>query len=230
MLEIVYKDKHELLLYILKPTVLQFSRLKKQYLAFITAQKPRYDWTVLKIMGAVILLTFLSTGAMLHSERYDKTHPRLYWETTNQTLKLDPILTFGKEPELLTPATEKPYKAFTTLELHDDGILVLKPPTGSQSNYEFGSCTWFVASVMAVPVGWGNANTWDDRAAVMGFTVSTTPKINAIAASNAGYWGHVAWVVGVNGNQVLLREMNVVANNVIDERWVGVNNYVYIYL
>lgn len=46
----------------------------------------------------------------------------------------------------------------------------------------------------------GNAKNWDDNARNLGWTVSATPRVRAIAVSNAGTYGHVAFVESVNGD------------------------------
>ena len=98
------------------------------------------------------------------------------------------------------------------------------------NTYAYGNCTWFVAGVKNVPSNWGNANTWAYNASAQGYTVSNIPIVGAIAANTTDSWlGHVALVVGVDGDNVLLREMNYNGFGIIDERWTYVSNYSYIY-
>ena len=47
---------------------------------------------------------------------------------------------------------------------------------------------------------WGNANSWDDAARRSGVTVASRPKVGDIAQSDAGSYGHVAYVAKVNSN------------------------------
>jgi surface antigen len=47
---------------------------------------------------------------------------------------------------------------------------------------------------------WGNANSWDDAARRSGVTVASRPKVGDIAQSDAGGYGHVAYVAKVNSN------------------------------
>jgi surface antigen len=85
-----------------------------------------------------------------------------------------------------------------------------------------GQCTWgalnkWYQSEGYYPGGWtGNAMTWDTGAANAGYTVSGTPRTRSILVMEAGVHGsssvgHVAWVTGVNGNQVTIVEMNALA-------------------
>ncbi|HSX27265.1 MAG TPA: CHAP domain-containing protein [Patescibacteria group bacterium] len=81
------------------------------------------------------------------------------------------------------------------------------------NGYAYGFCTWYVASKIAVPANWGNANTWDNAARISGWTVSTTPVVGAIAQTDAGYAGHVAIVEAVSsdGSQIKYSDMNGLA-------------------
>lgn len=81
------------------------------------------------------------------------------------------------------------------------------------NGYDRGYCTWYVASKIAVPNNWGNANTWDNYAALSGWTVGRTPRVGAIAQSNRGWAGHVAVVheVSSDGTMIKYSDMNGLA-------------------
>ncbi|MBI2007717.1 LysM peptidoglycan-binding domain-containing protein [Candidatus Saccharibacteria bacterium] len=83
------------------------------------------------------------------------------------------------------------------------------------NGYDYGYCTWYVASKVAVPTNWGNANTWDEYARLSGWTVSSIPKVGAIGQSDRGWAGHVAVVdavrVGLNGVEIKYSDMNGLA-------------------
>jgi surface antigen len=85
-------------------------------------------------------------------------------------------------------------------------------PIYGSNGYDWGYCTWYVASQIAVPSNWGNASSWAAYAAVSGWNVSTSPKVGAIAqtAYAAGGQGHVAIVAGVSpdGSSILIKDMN----------------------
>jgi len=77
------------------------------------------------------------------------------------------------------------------------------------NGYDYGYCTWYVANKVAVPTNWGNANTWDNYARLSGWTVSTVPIVGAIAQTDAGFEGHVAYVEVVNSDgSIWISEMN----------------------
>lgn len=84
-------------------------------------------------------------------------------------------------------------------------------PIYGYNGYDYGYCTWYVATQIPVPANWGNASTWAYYAAMSGWHVSTTPTIGAIAQKGGGE-GHVAIVTAVNPDgSVQVRDMNGIA-------------------
>jgi N-acetylmuramoyl-L-alanine amidase len=103
-------------------------------------------------------------------------------------------------------------------------------PTFGYNGYDFGYCTWFVASVIAVPSNWGNANTWDDYARrTPGWAVLTTPRAGAIGQTDGGGLGHVAIVTAVSpdGSQIQYKDMNGIAGwgRVGFSGWVSASHF-----
>lgn len=104
-------------------------------------------------------------------------------------------------------------------------------PNYGFNGYDYGFCTWYVASQIAVPTNWGNANTWDDYARITaGWTVSLTPRPGAIAQSDSmSYAGHVAIVdaVSADGSEIKYSDMNNLAGwgRVGHSGWVPVSTY-----
>lgn len=86
-------------------------------------------------------------------------------------------------------------------------------PSYGSNGYDYGYCTWYVASRIAVPNNWGNANSWAYYAAQSGWTVSPVPRAGSIAQTPAGYAGHVAVVeaVSADGTQIKYSDMNGLA-------------------
>jgi surface antigen len=88
-------------------------------------------------------------------------------------------------------------------------------PIYGYNGYDYGYCTWYVATQVKVPANWGNASTWAYYAGLSGYNVSETPTVGAIAqtALAAGGEGHVAIVdaVSADGSQIQIRDMNGVA-------------------
>jgi surface antigen len=87
-------------------------------------------------------------------------------------------------------------------------------PVYGYNGYDYGYCTWYVATQIPVPANWGNASTWAYYAALSGWHVSTTPTVGSIAqtAAAAGGEGHVAIVTAVNPDgSIQIRDMNGIA-------------------
>jgi N-acetylmuramoyl-L-alanine amidase len=103
------------------------------------------------------------------------------------------------------------------------------------NGYAYGFCTWYVASRIAIPSNWGNANTWDDYARLSGWTVSSVPRAGAVAQSDSmSYLGHVAYVEAVSpdGSQIKYSDMNGISGwgRVGYSGWVPVSmfqHYIY---
>ena len=102
-------------------------------------------------------------------------------------------------------------------------------PYTFKNSYSGGQCTWYVAGRRQIPHGWGNARTWYSRARAAGWSVGTTPAIGAIAWTPNGYYGHVALVEAVEGSRILISEMNYLGAYKMDNRWVAVSSFKYIY-
>ncbi|HXR49677.1 MAG TPA: LysM peptidoglycan-binding domain-containing protein, partial [Verrucomicrobiae bacterium] len=90
------------------------------------------------------------------------------------------------------------------------GFLWGSGPMYGYNGYDFGYCTWYVATQISVPGNWGNASSWAYYARLSGWNVSKTPTVGSVAqtALAAGGEGHVAVVDGVNGSMVHIRDMN----------------------
>lgn len=79
------------------------------------------------------------------------------------------------------------------------------------NGYDYGYCTWYVATQINVPGNWGNASTWAYYARLSGWNVSSVPTVGAIAQKGGGE-GHVAIVTAVNPDGTIqVRDMNGIA-------------------
>ena len=72
-------------------------------------------------------------------------------------------------------------------------------------------CTWYVWEQVHNTLGidlpaWGNANTWATYARNAGYSVDQNPTANSIMATASGYYGHVAFVTSVSGNNFYANE------------------------
>ena len=81
------------------------------------------------------------------------------------------------------------------------------------NGYDFGYCTWYAAEKVSVPRNWGNANTWDNYAALSGWIVSSRPVKGAILQTDRGWAGHVGYVeeVSADGSMIKYSDMNGLA-------------------
>jgi surface antigen len=101
----------------------------------------------------------------------------------------------------------------------------------SNNGYDFGYCTWYVATQISVPTNWGNASTWSYYAGLSGWNVSSTPSVGSIAQTPfaAGGEGHVAIVTAVSadGSQIQFKDMNGIAgwDRVGYSGWVSSSTY-----
>jgi surface antigen len=99
------------------------------------------------------------------------------------------------------------------------------------NGYDYGYCTWYVASRISVPSNWGNANTWDNLAPLSGWTVSTTPTPGAIGQTDRGSEGHVAIIEAVSddGTQIKYSDMNGLAGygRVGNSDWTSASKFMH---
>lgn len=93
------------------------------------------------------------------------------------------------------------------------------------NTYAWGNCTYWTFAMRLwakdpIPTSWGNANTWDDRAIADGYEVNHTPRVGSIMQTDAGDFGHVAYVVSVNAETGVwvISEMNAPIFNVVSQR------------
>lgn len=91
-------------------------------------------------------------------------------------------------------------------------------------------CTSFVAWALYSRNGfrmpfYDNANKWGPDAVKHGYAVNGTPAVGSVAWSNAGTWGHVAYVVAVSGGSVTIEEYNHYLTGTYDKRTVPVSAF-----
>jgi surface antigen len=91
-------------------------------------------------------------------------------------------------------------------------------------------CTSFVAWALYSRNGFNmpfydNANEWGPDAQRRGYLVNSSPAVGSVAWSNAGKWGHVAYVVAVNGGSITIEEYNEHFNGTYDQRTVAASAF-----
>jgi len=117
------------------------------------------------------------------------------------------------QKEIIRPATPaspaagntgiaaRPYESFSVSGKR------LTAANGSGHRFPYGYCTWYVAQKKNIPWS-GNAGTWLYKAKAYGYATGKTPKPGAVMVSTESWWGHVAIVESVKGNQFTISEMN----------------------
>ncbi len=77
--------------------------------------------------------------------------------------------------------------------------------------------------------GVGNANQWPGDAQAAGIPTSSTPKVDSVAISMGGAYGHAMWVEAVSGNMIYVSQYNYNLDGRYSEMWVNGSNFTYIY-
>lgn len=140
-------------------------------------------------------------------------------------------------PVASTPKVETP--AITTATIN--------PTTGLKDRYAIkftglgrgfvkGNCTWHVARHKTVT--WrGNANQWIKNARAQGVPTGKTPVVGAIVQfSGYGYspqYGHVGFVTDIEGDNIIVSDMNYAGLGVITIRKIpknhpAIDGYIYV--
>jgi surface antigen/LysM repeat protein len=150
-------------------------------------------------------------------------------ETTGLTPGAKIIIPDGVKPQPVAAATPA-FVAPAVQNLYTGSAAPLTNYAGGANGYAYGYCTWYVASRRSVPPYWGNAADWYYNAQASGFSVGSVPEVGAIAWTGAGYFGHVAYVVGVGNGTVTISEMNASAGwGRVDTRTTSASSFRYIY-
>jgi len=79
-------------------------------------------------------------------------------------------------------------------------------------------------------VHWGNAENWDEAARALGYRVDEVPAIGAVAQTDAGRVGHVAWVVDIGPGTATIEEYNHAIPGGYGVRTVPVGEFRYLHL
>ena len=77
---------------------------------------------------------------------------------------------------------------------------------------------------------WGDARNWDEVARSLGYRVDSTPAIGAVAQSDDGRVGHVAWVSAIGPGTVTIEEYNHATSGGYGTRTVPVGDFRYLHL
>ena len=109
-----------------------------------------------------------------------------------------------RPPVPVSPSTgiaARPYESFSVSGKK------LGAANGGGHKFPYGYCTWYVAQKRNIPWS-GNAGTWLYKAKSYGYATGKVPRPGAVMVSTESWWGHVAIVESVKGNQFTISEMN----------------------
>ena len=161
------------------------------------------------------------------AEEHDTTWIRMF--NANKSIDDPSIIHPGQK--LIVPA--KGEKLPGRYKKLSEGQIAIMPSVQAQgpkstagNSYYVGTCTWYVKNMRSdIPNSWGNASEWYASAQADGYSVGSQPKVGAIAWTS----GHVAYVAGVNGNNVTIKEMNYAGVAGVNTRTVHKSQFLYIY-
>jgi surface antigen len=77
---------------------------------------------------------------------------------------------------------------------------------------------------------YGDARNWDDNAKALGYLVDDVPAVGAVAQTDDGRVGHVAWVAAVGDGTVTVEEYNYAVAGGYDVRTVPASDFRYLHL
>lgn len=101
------------------------------------------------------------------------------------------------------------------------------------NSYPYGYCTWWAKQKRPdLPNQLGNAKNWLSSAAARGYATGKTPQVGAIVVTSESRLGHVGYVEAIEGNQLIVSDMNVVGLGKLSKRHMSINSGVirgYIY-
>ncbi len=91
------------------------------------------------------------------------------------------------------------------------------------SRFQYGWCTYLASQLRPDLAVSGNAADW------IRWSNGTTPRVGAIAVNTQGY-GHVAYVLQISGDKILVRHMNWAGFGVTSDDWISLSywsGYIY---
>lgn len=166
------------------------------------------------------------------ANQFDTTTRRLFGKNTS--IEHPDKLSVGLEiviPETNEALGERswPTEAQTSLEGPQNGVIPYVSPSSFPAVYRGfskGQCTYYAQLSRPDKSFRGNAGTW------IRFANGTAPKIGAVAVNTwaAGGLGHVAIVVAIDKDRVLVRHMNYKGRGVLSEDWMSTTywrGYIY---
>src|SRR6201989_1768599 len=113
---------------------------------------------------------------------------------------------------------------------------------GDPWGFALRNCTSFVAWRLRATNGfddfvndmdgghWGKPAAWDEAARTLGCLVDDVPAVGAVAQTDAGSHGHVAWVTAVGNGTVTVEEYNMLVAGGYGVRTVPTSDFRYLHV
>ena len=145
-------------------------------------------------------------------------------------------------PPVLDPVTGHLYDPRGPKPTCERRVWSINGSIGDAWGFVLRNCTSFVAWRMQERnrlagfgnhfrgVHWGDARNWDDVARTLGYRVDSIPAIGAVAQSDVGRVGHVAWVSDIGPGTVTIEEYNHSTPGGYGVRTVPVGEFRYLHL
>lgn len=107
------------------------------------------------------------------------------------------------------------------------------PASSAGNTYAYGYCTWWVKIKRPdLPNQLGNAGAWLGSARRMGLATGSTPQAGSVVVTGEGPIGHVGYVEAVEGDEMIVSDMNMIGWNKVSKRRMSIHSGVirgYIY-
>jgi surface antigen len=145
-------------------------------------------------------------------------------------------ITVGEQ--IIIPNGRQPVAAVARSSYASSGFAWGTSAVYGYNGYDFGYCTWWVATRradvgMPLPANLGNASSWPYIARSAGLATGNTPRLYAAAVTSTRGEGHVAFVEAVNADgSIVISEMNHLGWDVKDTETIDAGTaagYIYIY-
>ncbi len=148
-----------------------------------------------------------------------------------------------ERPGYVAPAPVQTYSYSSSSYGSMSGSIISRsygfPGPSSGNRYSGGNCTWYAYErrmQLGRPIGgmWGNAYSWASAARGAGYSVGSTPAVGAViqTSGGGGGYGHVGVVERIEGDNMVVSDMNYAGYNVVTWRTIPLSqagSFQYIY-
>ncbi|MBI4185588.1 CHAP domain-containing protein [Candidatus Berkelbacteria bacterium] len=112
-------------------------------------------------------------------------------------------------------------------------LMKMQTVSSADNSYPYGYCTWWAKSKrLDLPNQLGNARNWLGNAQRLGLPTGPTPQAGAVVVTSESSLGHVGYVEAVEGDEIIVSDMNMIGWGKISKRRMSAHALVirgYIY-